>query len=79
MMFEPQSNHKKILFALFLLLAVAGISYAVRSKISDEPEPVSCTLEAKLCPDGSYVGRTGPNVNSRLAPAVRQILISGRP
>ncbi len=22
---------------------------------------VSCTMEAKLCPDGSYVGRTGPN------------------
>lgn len=20
-----------------------------------------CTMEAKLCPDGSYVGRTGPN------------------
>lgn len=32
---------------------------------SDEPtaldEPVACTMEAKVCPDGSYVGRTGPN------------------
>ena len=24
-------------------------------------EPVSCTKEAKLCPDGTSVGRTGPN------------------
>ncbi len=24
-------------------------------------EPVACTMEANLCPDGSYVGRTGPN------------------
>jgi len=24
-------------------------------------DPVACTLEAKLCPDGSYVGRIGPN------------------
>ena len=24
-------------------------------------EPVACTMDAKLCPDGSYVGRTGPN------------------
>lgn len=24
-------------------------------------EPVACTLEAKLCPDGSSVGRTGPD------------------
>jgi tryptophan-rich sensory protein len=23
--------------------------------------PVACTMEAKLCPDGSAVGRTGPN------------------
>ena len=29
--------------------------------ISIPPEPVACTMEAKLCPDGSYVGRTGPN------------------
>ena len=24
-------------------------------------EPVMCAMEAKLCPDGSSVGRTGPN------------------
>lgn len=24
-------------------------------------EPVACTLEAKICPDGSAVGRTGPD------------------
>lgn len=24
-------------------------------------KPVFCTMEAKLCPDGSYVSRTGPN------------------
>ena len=24
-------------------------------------ETVICTSEAKLCPDGSFVGRTGPN------------------
>ena len=30
--------------------------------ISIKPsEAVFCTMEAKLCPDGSYVGRTGPN------------------
>jgi hypothetical protein len=23
--------------------------------------PVACTMEAKLCPDGTAVGRTGPN------------------
>ena len=24
-------------------------------------EPVACTMEAQICPDGSAVGRTGPN------------------
>jgi hypothetical protein len=24
-------------------------------------EPVACTMDAKQCPDGSYVGRSGPN------------------
>lgn len=27
----------------------------------DPDGPVACTMEAKLCPDGSAVGRTGPN------------------
>jgi len=26
-----------------------------------QKQPVACTAEAKLCPDGSAVGRTGPN------------------
>lgn len=29
--------------------------------VNGRPDPVACTMEAKLCPDGSYVGRTGPN------------------
>ncbi len=24
-------------------------------------QPIACTMDAKQCPDGSYVGRTGPN------------------
>ena len=29
---------------------------------SEEPiDPVMCTMDAKLCPDGSYVSRQGPN------------------
>lgn len=33
--------------------------------VEEEPEepdePVFCTMDAKLCPDGSYVSRQGPN------------------
>lgn len=31
-------------------------------------EPVACTMEAKLCPDGSYVGRAGPNCEFEACP-----------
>ncbi len=27
----------------------------------NKPEEVICTQDAMLCPDGSYVGRSGPN------------------
>ena len=27
----------------------------------DTPSPIACTMDAKVCPDGSAVGRTGPN------------------
>ncbi len=33
-------------------------------------EPVACTLEAKICPDGSAVGRTGPNCEFAACPVV---------
>ena len=32
------------------------------------PEPVACTQEAMLCPDGSYVGRAGPNCEFATCP-----------
>jgi PBP1b-binding outer membrane lipoprotein LpoB len=44
---------KKILiFSLFVIVIISGCS-----KI----HPKACTEEAKICPDGSAVGRTGPN------------------
>jgi hypothetical protein len=41
--------------ALEIPIVIAGITGAVK------PPPIACTQEAKLCPDGSAVGRTGPN------------------
>lgn len=66
------NNHKgfAILPLLFIIVAVAvaaGIGYAISTQTdlflskSDNTNIVACTEEAKLCPDGSYVGRTGPN------------------
>ncbi len=50
---------KKALIA-FLIAAVLA---AVIAWLDDRADRggVVCTQEAKLCPDGSYVGRTGPH------------------
>jgi hypothetical protein len=34
------------------------------------PLPVACTQEAKICPDGSAVGRTGPNCEFASCPSI---------
>jgi hypothetical protein len=36
--------------------------------ISGTGEPVACTLDAKICPDGSAVGRIGPNCEFAACP-----------
>lgn len=36
--------------------------------VKEEPEQVFCTQEAMQCPDGSYVGRTGPNCEFAVCP-----------
>lgn len=59
-MITPLKNNK-ILFIISAVLLIGGASYYAWSTLSPTPEPVSCTLEAKQCPNGSYVGRTGPN------------------
>lgn len=50
-------NKNNIYFALFLMFAlVSAISF-----VEAEQQQRACTLEAKICPDGSSVGRQGPN------------------
>lgn len=36
---------------------------------STDPEPYACTADAKICPDGSAVGRTGPKCEFMACPA----------
>ncbi len=51
---------KKALIILVILVGLTGIWFGLRFLIGGE-EPVACTQDAKLCPDGSYVGRVGPD------------------
>ena len=48
--------------ALEIPIVIARITGTVK------PPPTACTQEAKLCPDGSAVGRTGPNCEFAACP-----------
>ncbi|OHA89382.1 MAG: hypothetical protein A3B03_00125 [Candidatus Zambryskibacteria bacterium RIFCSPLOWO2_01_FULL_42_41] len=53
-----------MLVALGVALILVGAALLVRSEFSNSPNPprlVACTADAMQCPDGSWVGRTGPN------------------
>ncbi len=64
-----------ILLGVFIVLGL--IVFAVRSGVSTMdssgvpviPEGVACTMEAKMCPDGSYVGRIGSKCEFAACPA----------
>ena len=65
-----------ILIILGVLIVGGGVVYYVVNKVSTPvgisptpiPSPVACTQEAKQCPDGSYVGRTGPHCEFAACP-----------
>lgn len=51
-----------ILGSVIVLMFFVGLFFAIKGyRAWLEDKQVYCTQEAKLCPDGSYVGRTGPN------------------
>jgi hypothetical protein len=46
---------------VFAFVAVAGCQKQSQTPAPGTPDGQACTMEAKVCPDGSSVGRTGPN------------------
>lgn len=58
-----------ILSALLILVGGYWAWMAFRNRLAGE-EQVFCTQEAMLCPDGSYVGRTGPNCEFAPCPGI---------
>jgi hypothetical protein len=49
-----------IIIILVIILIGGGVAYYYYTTKA-QPKPVACTQEAKICPDGSSVGRSGPN------------------
>jgi len=62
-----------LLIFIVIVFVAGGLLYIynpepVEYKNPKDIEPVFCTADAKLCPDGSYVGRTGPNCEFAICP-----------
>jgi hypothetical protein len=53
--------------AVFAVLAIVGCKQQPATE-----EPVACTMDAKACPDGSFVGREGPNCEFAACPGPAQ-------
>jgi len=59
----------KILIILIILVVLAGVWLGLRFFIGESPaEPIVCTMDAKLCPDGSYVARIPPKCDFAACP-----------
>lgn len=60
-----------IFFTLIVVAFYLGRMSASKPKneVNLKPTEKACTMEAKICPDGSFVGRTGPNCEFAPCPA----------
>ncbi|MCK5285949.1 MAG: hypothetical protein KAJ58_01855 [Candidatus Pacebacteria bacterium] len=50
-----------ILIIVGVLVVGSGVVYLSKPTLVDDIEHIACTEEAKLCPDGSAVGRIAPD------------------
>jgi hypothetical protein len=72
---------KHSIWGLILLLFIVGaaIGFSLSSRDGDNagvtpsPDGIVCTQEARACPDGSFVGRTGPKCEFAPCPNTRRI------
>jgi hypothetical protein len=55
----------------FLIVIAALVFAGLYVNRGTGTEPVACTDEARLCPDGTAVGRTGPNCEFAACPTTR--------
>lgn len=50
-----------VVIAAVFLIALLGFIWTLTLKKAEAPEQIACTMDAMICPDGSAVGRVGPN------------------
>jgi len=59
---------KKIYLSVVVIVLFLVAGYFAYTNYATSLRQVACTMEAKICPDGSSVGRTGPNCEFTACP-----------
>ena len=73
---ERGSAILKVIVIIFELAVIGtGVYFGYMYYAGQQQKQVACTMEAKLCPDGSSVGRTGPNCEFAQCPAQNGITL----
>ncbi|MFZ2026387.1 MAG: hypothetical protein WAV30_03820 [Microgenomates group bacterium] len=74
---------KALALTLFIVLPIVAFSLGMSYQATIEPktpptqnvipsdEPVACTMDAKICPDGTAVGRIGPDCEFEECPVIK--------
>jgi len=65
-------TRNKIIIIAGIIIAIIAV-IAIWFLIKGGEEPVACTMDAKLCPDGSYVGRVSPDCDFASCPETRAV------
>lgn len=60
-----------LIIGVGVLLVLAVVVLNLPKKEEKKLEPVACTTEAKICPDGTAVGRIGPNCEFAECPTAK--------
>lgn len=66
----------KLIITISILAVVAGLAgFGYYFGFKNTGKPVACTQEAKLCSDGSYVGRVSPKCEFAPCPEVKTRIV----
>jgi hypothetical protein len=63
---------KTFIYFMVLIILGGGVYFYFQNQAAKISEGVACTTDAKVCDDGSAVGRTGPNCEFAACPVVAE-------
>ncbi len=59
-------------FVLILIVSIIGAIFVFTQNKNEAPTEIACTMDAMICPDGTAVGRTGPNCSFAPCPPITE-------